>query len=187
VLLSLTQWWRFLPIPVVWRYTWLPVWYHPSILRWALMRESIAGYPTLLSKSLLWTVAFTTELAYHRLDVGKCPISGFLTLLSFLNLPNLNTNMFSSLLCHFLHVPFDKLNLCVQVRVPLVRVLKFFFQFEVPHLELVNRTLVLFFSFLHSDVWLGELTELMLELSELLVKLIHGILVCSPVVIKLSL
>jgi len=60
--------------------------------------------------------------------------------------------MFSSLLCHFLHVPFDKLNLCVQVRVPLVRVLKFFFQFEVPHLELVNRTLVLFFSFLHSDV-----------------------------------
>jgi len=68
-----------------------------------------------------------------------------------------------------------------------VRILKLFFQFKVPHLELVDCTLILLLFFLHYDVRLGEFGELMLELSELLVKLIHGHLVCSSVVIKLSL
>ena len=93
----------------------------------------------------------------------------------------------SCLLGQVLHVFLHELHLGVQVSVPLVCILEFFFKLEVLHLKLINESLVLLFFVSELLVRLGKLVKFALELGKLGLEGAHGVFVRAAVVLQLRL
>ena len=113
------------------------------------------------------------ELLDHGVNVRKGAFGGFFFALFHLYVAHLDLDLLTRLLGQLLHVALNELDLSIEVSIARMRILELFFELQVSDLELMDLPLEFLLALFQGQIRLGELVELLRELRELLVKLVH--------------
>ena len=113
------------------------------------------------------------ELLDHGVNVRKGAFCSLFFALFHLHVAHLYLDLLTCLLSQLLHVAFNELDLSIEVSVACMSILELFFELQVSDLELMDLPLEFLLALFQVQVGLGELVELLRELREFLVKLVH--------------
>ena len=107
------------------------------------------------------------------MNVRKGAFCGLFFALFHLHVAHLDLDLLTRLLGQLLHVALNELDLGIEVSIARMSIFKLFFELQVSDLELVDLPLEFLLALFQVQVGLGELVELLRELREFLVKLVH--------------
>ena len=113
------------------------------------------------------------ELLDHGVNVRKGAFRGLFFALFHLHVAHLDLDLLTRLLGQLLHVALNELDLGIEVSIARMSIFELFFELQVSDLELVDLPLEFLLALFQVQVGLGELVELLRELREFLVKLVH--------------